>query len=416
MAFSASLGTMVHECAWKWIPNLWDWLICSLHIQKLGFSMRDLPQEILIDILSRLPGDCVLECRRVCKQWLALTSTPQFVEMHLERATPVLFMQCVGKSGKNLDMFIFDEGARANQMIKKKMGAELMHFGVVYRPLLCGSCNGLLVVRPTPLSSVSFVCNPLTRKKVTIRSPFKPGLACGVFSHPPTKDYRLLFVHRRLLFAHEGYDFEYFLYSLGGQFWRKLGGFPSRPNPRVPPTILNGALHWIVNPYWIDENDIPPCSNSIMMFNMDTEEFHSMHHPGTECLTRQMHKYVHIFEMKWKLAFCRSYGGFVWLWVLEDYENWIWEERYLVNLRLGIKGYPFSPSAWISDIKVVDIQNDELLFDWDSRGIFRYNLRNKTAKQINGIRKKQTPVLSLNNFGCFIVPYTMTFVSPSGFE
>ncbi|KAH7853997.1 hypothetical protein Vadar_008944 [Vaccinium darrowii] len=243
--------------------------------------------------------------------------------------------------------------------------------------MLCGSRNGLLVFRPTFLTCVYFfVCNPLT-----IRSPVNPGIVCGIFSHPPTKDYRLLFVHRRLLCKpEEGFDFEYFLYSLRGQFWRKLGDFPYRPNPHAPPTILNGALHWVVNPYWRNENYIPPCSNSIITFNMDTEEFRSIRHPGLiECPTRNVHECFQFFQMKGKLAFCSgsSSGIFVWFWVLEDYENWIWEKRYFVNLDWDLKHYPFDTRSLLSDsgIKLVDIQNDELLFDWDSRGVFTYNLR-----------------------------------------
>ncbi|KAF7127104.1 hypothetical protein RHSIM_Rhsim11G0103900 [Rhododendron simsii] len=268
-------GSMVLECL-TWIPCLWDKLICSLNISKDGFAVQDLPREILVDILSRLPGDCVLECRR---------------------------------------------------------------------------------------------------------------------------DYRLLFVHHRLLFhLMEGVPFEYFLYSLGGKFWKKLNDFPYRPNALTPPTILNGVLHWIVNPYWVYEDVIPPCSNSIMMFNMDTEEFRSMPHPGSECPIRKEHKRVCIFEMKGKLAFCHPYSSLVYVSVLEDYEKWIWVNRYSVNLYLDVERYPFvithfSPSYRNTLITIVDIQNDELLFDWGSRGVFRYNMHQKTVKQINGVGMKKTPLL-----------------------
>ena len=65
--------TMVLQCL-MWIPHFWDMLICTMTTHNNGF-FRPLPREIIIDILSRLPADCVLKCRRVSKEWLALTST-----------------------------------------------------------------------------------------------------------------------------------------------------------------------------------------------------------------------------------------------------------------------------------------------------------------------------------------------------
>ncbi|XP_058191708.1 putative F-box protein At3g23260 [Rhododendron vialii] len=200
MAYTS--GTMVLECL-TWIPHLWDKLICSLIIRKASFFMRDLPEDILIDILSRLPGDYVLECRRVCKQWLALTLTPNFIELHLKRATPVLFVPWL------FDMFIFDERARAKKMIKK-ISAELMHLESPHTPHLYGSCNGLLVFRERFPRRLYFVWNPLRGERVTIRPLVHESMVCGFFFHPLTKDYRLLFMYL------DGMDFKFFLYSLGG--------------------------------------------------------------------------------------------------------------------------------------------------------------------------------------------------------
>ncbi|KAF7126410.1 hypothetical protein RHSIM_Rhsim11G0103400 [Rhododendron simsii] len=352
----SKIGTMSLECL-TWIPHLWDKLICSLNVRKDNFamqdfskeiiicslnvrkddfSMQDLPEEILIDILSRLPGNCVLERRRVCKQWLALTSTPNFLEMHLKRATPVLFVQLVDHVGK-MDMFIFDEGAKANQMIKKT-GAEFMHVEAPHVPDLCGSCNGLLlfhsISRSYIPSSLSLVYNPLTGEKVTIRTPVDPVIVCGIFFHPLTNDYKLLFVyHKQSFFLRASDDIKYFLYSLRGQCWRKLDDFPYLPSVVAPPAILNGAVHWIVDRCSL--NDFPPHGGSltsvpsVMMFNMDTEEFGCMPHPRLEYPAWTMGKYIRLFEMKGKLAFCCVHSSHVYLWVLEDYENWIWGERYL---------------------------------------------------------------------------------------
>ncbi|KAI8531802.1 hypothetical protein RHMOL_Rhmol11G0164200 [Rhododendron molle] len=382
--------------------------------------MRDLPEDILIDILSRLPGDYVLECRRVCKQWLALTSTPNFVELHLKRATPVLFVP------RSFDMFIFDELAKANQMIKK-MSAKLMHLESPHTPHLYGSCNGLLVFRETFSRKLYFVWNPLTGERVTVRPPVHESEVYGFFFHPLTKDYRLLFMYP------EGMDFKYFIYSLGGQLRRKLDNFPYEPSAFA--TTLNGALHWMVHPFRINDND-DICSNSIMIFNMDSEEFCSKPHPGEGCFSLEPHWDMCIFEMKGKLALYMLLDGLdVQVWVLEDYEKWIWETRYLVRLHLDVEHnhldvehYPFRnmfcDNGKSSSLSFLDIQNDELLFGWDLGGLFRCNLREKTVKQIYGAgikqrcqescpfaRSKSEFYYSLR----FFVGYAKTFVSPSDF-
>ena len=78
--------TMFLQCL-KWIPHLCHQLVWLVAIHKKGF-VKPLPDDIIIDILSRLLAECVLECRKVCRVWLALTSMPHFIEMHHKRAIP----------------------------------------------------------------------------------------------------------------------------------------------------------------------------------------------------------------------------------------------------------------------------------------------------------------------------------------
>ncbi|KAJ9552152.1 hypothetical protein OSB04_016197 [Centaurea solstitialis] len=46
-------------------------------------SMEDLPTELTIDILSRLPVKTIFHCKRVCKKWWNLVLDSSFVNLHL---------------------------------------------------------------------------------------------------------------------------------------------------------------------------------------------------------------------------------------------------------------------------------------------------------------------------------------------
>ncbi|KAK3158440.1 hypothetical protein QOZ80_2AG0137250 [Eleusine coracana subsp. coracana] len=45
----------------------------------------DLPEEVIADILSRLPGKYVLRFRAVCKAWRRITTDPHFLAAHMRR-------------------------------------------------------------------------------------------------------------------------------------------------------------------------------------------------------------------------------------------------------------------------------------------------------------------------------------------
>ncbi|GFY89107.1 hypothetical protein Acr_06g0010470 [Actinidia rufa] len=307
---------MVLQCL-TWIPHLWDQLLYSVTIHKNGF-VRPLPEEIIIDILSRLPADCVLECRVVCRKWLALTSTPYFVEMHCKRAAPFHFVQSVYDSviKNELDLFIIFDGVKKDKMIERTR-AGYMHLKRPNMPLLYGSCNKLLLFRPRFDGLMYFVCNAVTREQITLTSPVDPGMLCGFFFHLPMKEYRELAVRK------EGTGFRYYMYSLVGKLGRRIAAFSYPPTSFVTPTIVNGALHWTVE-HKSENEDIPPCTDAVRMFNMDNEDFRSMPHPGKECHSQSIYEKMCLLEMKRKLSFCSIYARLIDIWVLEDYENWYW--------------------------------------------------------------------------------------------
>lgn len=93
----------------------------------------------------------------------------------------------------------------------------------------------------------------------------------------------------------KGNRFEYFVYSLGSQLWRKLDDLSYRPGAFDQPIIMNGALHWL-----IISNEGTKEYHHIMMFNMGTEKFGAMPCPKTEYNKRMLHSYAILLESKGK--------------------------------------------------------------------------------------------------------------------
>lgn len=61
-----------------------DYIYNQEEIIMLTTNINSFPEDITIEILSRLPAKFVLRFRCVCKSWLELTKKPSFISKHFQ--------------------------------------------------------------------------------------------------------------------------------------------------------------------------------------------------------------------------------------------------------------------------------------------------------------------------------------------
>ncbi|KAK2982165.1 hypothetical protein RJ640_008803 [Escallonia rubra] len=367
---------MVLQCL-TWIPHLVDQLVRSC-ITRKETVVSPLPEDVIIEILTRLPADFVLECRMVCTKWRKLISSPYFAEEHLKRVDQSTFVQldCCISHLRKFNMLILDEAAqRGARLTKICVGSESSM--TKYHPKLFGSCNGLLLFQGLMNRTTLFVSNPTTHEEITLSTPTQRGCPFGIFFHPTTRQYKLLFVQP----VWQCYN--YFIQTVGAKMWRQFTSFPYRPAWGVSAAISNGSLHWMVDHQYRRRYESGPCQHAIMVFNMDSENIRSMPHPGKVCHSIE-HTDMQLLEVKGCLSFCYidKRHNLIDIWELEDYANWAWIGKYKVNLDWDLKRYPFEFNLVNCQIELLSIQNGELLLAWNSRGLFWYHLEVNTVRKI----------------------------------
>lgn len=203
-----------------------------------------LPDEVIVDILSRLPADGVLKCRRVCRCWRNLTSTRYFADLHLQRSTPAIY----GHVYDSDVGFIFDEVTQKDNKIASYTSCIAKEHSCW--PHLVGSCNGFLLFVPNITytgSQAIFIVNPITCEQVLLTSSIQSsqsGFLCGKYFQRLTSEYKLLFVYQ------QGDHYQYLVRSVNVEAdWQDLASFSYKPlyeNYACPVTV-NGCLHWIGN-------------------------------------------------------------------------------------------------------------------------------------------------------------------------
>ncbi|KAM7486082.1 hypothetical protein LguiA_002091 [Lonicera macranthoides] len=134
-----------------------------------------------------------------------------------------------------------------------------------------------------------------------------------------------------------------------------------------------------------------PCTDAILAFDTETEEFRLLPHPGdSSCYYRpQEHENMYLLlGTRDHLYLCHvTWGEVINVWVLEDYAGWAWDRRYKVSLDWDVKCFPFTADySGIynpKDVRVLGIHNGELMIDWVSRGPFSYHLVKNTVSQVS---------------------------------
>lgn len=385
---------MALEC-FTWVTQL----LFGRHRDDESNLFTRLPDCLLIDILSRLPADCLFRCQRDCRVWKKLISSRNFSTLQLKRARPVVIIQCQRCfTSHKQNLFVFDESLNNKEIMFTKLllDSELTISKVgKHNPYLRHSCEGVLLLSGIYLPTTYFIFNPITQEEVIVQHKFDPGYLCALYYCSLTREFKLLYARKE----ESSRSYQYSIYTIRTQMWKKIHCPTPNLMPYISPAIVNGAVHLLVGKD-LEKPDTTPCAKGqgIMVLNTDKEELSTKPHPGSvPCSSWREHKTMSLLAMNDEsLSFCQLliFENAMDIWILEDYETWLWTKKCKINLVVNIEVNIRSSMPHLThwqvvshvslQIKPLHFLDGELVLYWYNIGLFMYNLDHNTMRIIQG--------------------------------
>ncbi|XP_047335770.1 F-box protein At3g07870-like [Impatiens glandulifera] len=233
-------------------------------------SIDQVPNHILVDILSRLPIKSLIQCRSVCKSFLYLISVDtDFRSLHLSRSPPELLFY----NSDSKQIILLDSDAdQAHQLTLRFDGLSDM--------MIVNSSRGLLCLRSLDTSFPFCVINPISLEFTLIPNPVvidsedPVSLMVGFGYSPMSDKYKIIKVSKSLDSTGKN-CFHTDIYTIGSpsSSWRRIEDAPIQEITQCFSTFLGGRLYWIMN-----ETASIYCYGFMIYFDFDSETF------GTETL------------------------------------------------------------------------------------------------------------------------------------
>ncbi|XP_050382001.1 F-box/kelch-repeat protein At3g23880-like [Argentina anserina] len=250
---------------------------------SMKFSPDDLPEEMITQILLRLPIKSILKFTSVCKSWNSLIKDSPFIKDHLKltsnritRDGPLLLLRHCPRE-PNVEQYslhfnndTFDEYSKPQLPSKS--------FNECFR--IVGSCNGLILLSDDYLTETNtfILWNPSIRKSMTLHKPHIPDTqyhtGYGFGFDAKRDDYKIL----QLLYeGHNSAGLEVAVYSLNSGSWKSSTAAP--PKYEIAKTMwsqvfVNDFIHFI----GYSKMGEAYC-NVVLGFDVSEEVFHEMKLP-----------------------------------------------------------------------------------------------------------------------------------------
>lgn len=216
-----------------------------------------IPEEILQEILLKLPVKSLIRCTAVCKSWRSLIKSSTFVKNHLSHTIQSNHQNDVhtlllhkkvreGFYSVNWDNPTFGEHINvANPFVDNNSALKKRDVW----PWVVGTYNGLVCLAYHDTSDPIIVCNPSIRKYVILPEA-KPTLMDWVrleFGYDSRNDdYKVLRIRSRSR-SHQSDDCEIDVWSLSRGSWKTLKAKLKKSVPSGNTTLVKGALHRVHN-------------------------------------------------------------------------------------------------------------------------------------------------------------------------
>ncbi|KAF2293426.1 hypothetical protein GH714_001649 [Hevea brasiliensis] len=259
-----------------------------------------LPQELLAEILSRLPVKSILICRCVSKTWYSLITNPSFITHHLKktaaRNSGLLFFSYCNREPcppfrKNESYLLYPDELFASPV--EELDCPCKGFKGLFD--IVGSCNGVFCLSYGYYAPALW--NPSVRKIVNIPRPNVTFTSHGFHKHShgfgfdsSTGDYKLV---RIVYLPDSNLNFDKIpplveIYSLRSRGWRKVDNDLKCVIPDFSTSaFLNGTCHWVAT----KPPNGPDVCDAILSFSLGEEVFGEMEVP--DCLAKKYH-YINV--------------------------------------------------------------------------------------------------------------------------
>ncbi|KAF7082665.1 hypothetical protein CFC21_086521 [Triticum aestivum] len=373
--------------------------------------MAMLPEDMIAEVLVRLPVKAILRSRAVCRQWAALVSSEEFCAAKeaagsaTEPAAKLLFLSRTARFDST-ELRSSDDGGGMPLLTLTGMHGDSAR-------ITSTPCRGLTLLHD-PYSGF-YVLNATTRA-VTMLPPCRDKIlhstTAGLGFDAKTKECKVV----RLFTGDSGTPIEAFtrarceVHTLGGDRWRPISveGVPCKfagaalfggVCHKLPAVFADGCLHWLIHPKF---HFATRPAAAVLSFSVADETFSWVRAPPFDW------EGAHLTELDGGLCMVRedllpraSVLSCVEIWKVREH-NGDWSLEHRVDLvRLSYKtGYLLTVPQYI---RVVGKQGKKMILATPFGRIFAYDLMSQTLElilRLEGISRYETerPVAKISLF------------------
>ncbi|TVU03352.1 hypothetical protein EJB05_51114, partial [Eragrostis curvula] len=356
----------------------------------------DLPEDLVAEILTRLPSKSVLRARAVSSAWRRITTDPVFFAAHARRrpleivihSTTAVTCPCDYPLGYHCqDDAVLDtipvsdlqQPDRRHLIRYPNWTCKPPHRGC----LVIASCEGILLLKVFSGGNYR-MCNPMTRQwcelprlpKITDPSSINEY---GFYYHQASGEYRLLCRYSTQMTSTTAHTFYILSAAATEPRFLSMAGVDEEVitigDYGCVPVALHGRLHWLRWPM--------PCrpTGRMVVFDTESETFHLMMLPPTPSMR------VKIFAMDGQLVAAEFANTMqIDLWFLEDYaNNGRWECRHQISTPpIYVQLRAAQPDLVSRVLYTVEAgTNDgDIILRPTNNGIVVYNVKKRTSRVV----------------------------------
>ncbi|CAI9117801.1 OLC1v1019286C1 [Oldenlandia corymbosa var. corymbosa] len=346
------------------------------------YPARNLPEELIFEILSRLPAKSLGRFKSVSKPWRSLISSSNFIKTHFRTACgsddldhkTIIFKLLLNSPGRFSDVkqcslsSVVAPGEAFTSAELSDSDYLMKDTGNSFR--IVGSCDGFVCISVDDGKDL-FLWNPCIKKSKKLRDSYIENRlfrndVLGFGYDELNDDYKAV---RLCVHVPSGHVTEVRVYSLRNDSWRPVGlGKDVLRAGSHSGQYANGNLHWVMAIYGV-------ISWKFLSFDLASETFVEIEWPSSkEGLD------------DWSVGTLRSC-----LCVLYDYERsyvdlWIMKEHGVKDSWTKLVSVPYIdlPENCTSSLPICMLSNDDILLQVGSMLVL-YSPKSKTFRWYPGI-------------------------------